>query len=193
MKYENQAADDDRYAMGTGWLIAPDLLVTAGHCAYDHQYGFGRAVEVKAYIGYHGKESINKPGVQFRHGVTIATTKAWIDGDLNRANDVSFIRVASPFQDVVPVKWEGTLTQGHLTLGVVGYPADHKDANGEKGAEMYEMWADTKFDLKSTASNMLEYHISTYAGEWLWHPNCPSLTESKDNPAPLSWCKSDLP
>ena len=42
--------------MGTGWLIAPDLLVTAGHCAYDQVNG--QVQEIKAYVGYKGKESV---------------------------------------------------------------------------------------------------------------------------------------
>lgn len=35
MKYEHQAPDDERVAMGTGWLIRPDLMATAGHNVYD--------------------------------------------------------------------------------------------------------------------------------------------------------------
>jgi V8-like Glu-specific endopeptidase len=43
--------------MGTGWLIAPNLLVTAGHCGYDQSYG--PVQEIKAYIGYKGRASVN--------------------------------------------------------------------------------------------------------------------------------------
>lgn len=166
MKYEGQAEDDPSYAMGTGWLIKDDLLVTAGHCAFDHQYGYGRAVEVKAYVGYYGRESVenDKANVQFRHGVTIATTKGWINSDANRANDVSFIRLDRAFRNVVPFKWEATpVTAYSVDLGVVGYPADQKKGD-EHGAEMYEMFLESSFDLRSTPSNMLEYQISTYAG-----------------------------
>lgn len=166
MKYEGQDPDDTRYAMGTGWLIAPDLLVTAGHCAYDHQYGFGRAIEVKAYVGYHGKEFVDTDkNVQFRRGVKIATTKNWINSEVNRANDVSFIRVETPFNSIVSVKWQKTPVTGDRTLGVVGYPADRTSKSGEQGAEMWEMFATTHVDLQTTPSNMLEYLISTYAGQ----------------------------
>ena len=79
MHYEGQDPDDTRYAMGTGWLIRPDLLVTAGHCAFDWSQrngkGFERATEVKAYIGYNGKQSVNDSSVQFRTGVKIVTTE----------------------------------------------------------------------------------------------------------------------
>jgi hypothetical protein len=34
LKYENQPASA-KWPIATGWLIRPDLLVTAGHCAFD--------------------------------------------------------------------------------------------------------------------------------------------------------------
>ena len=89
MRYERQAADDQRYAMGTGWLIRPDLLVTAGHCAYDWSQmegkGFGRAIEIKAYIGYNGKSSVGTANVQFRTGAKIVTTEGWLRSCANLA------------------------------------------------------------------------------------------------------------
>ena len=64
LRYEFGGAD--QWAHGTGWLIRPDILVTAGHCAYDWGHRLGRAVEVKAYIGYKGRDQLNDPNVQFR-------------------------------------------------------------------------------------------------------------------------------
>lgn len=34
LKYEGQPATA-KWPIATGWLIRPDLLVTAGHCAFD--------------------------------------------------------------------------------------------------------------------------------------------------------------
>ncbi len=55
IRYREQP-DDNAWGMGTGWLIAPDLLVTAGHCAYDfgEDTQYGPATIVKAYMGYAG-------------------------------------------------------------------------------------------------------------------------------------------
>lgn len=164
IRYENQTADDVRFAQGTGWLIQPDLLVTAGHCAYDHSYNFGKASEVKAWIGYNGKDSIGTANVQFRSGKRIATTKEWVASDVNRAYDVSFVQLDKPFDGVKPIRWQPTPTTSKLTIGVVGYPADMK-YNNEKGAQMYEMYKDTTYDLRSSTLNMLEYTISSYAGK----------------------------
>ena len=53
---------DEAWMMGTGWLIRPDLLVTAGHVVYDKGYSFGVATQIKCYIGYNGAGSVTKPG-----------------------------------------------------------------------------------------------------------------------------------
>ncbi|PWY67842.1 hypothetical protein BO83DRAFT_429461 [Aspergillus eucalypticola CBS 122712] len=85
---------------GSITLVRDDTLVTAGHCAFDRSQndgkGFGRAIEVKAYIGYNGKRSINDPDVQFRHGVQIVTTEGWLQSGVNRHQDVAFIRLDRP-------------------------------------------------------------------------------------------------
>lgn len=48
--------------MGSGWLIRPDLLVTAGHVVFDKARGCGAATQLKCYIGYNGMASVPKPG-----------------------------------------------------------------------------------------------------------------------------------
>jgi hypothetical protein len=59
---------------GPLWLVAPgDIVVTAGHCAYDYSRNFGRLIKVKAYVGYTGKDSIGSDKVAFRYGTAVAT------------------------------------------------------------------------------------------------------------------------
>jgi V8-like Glu-specific endopeptidase len=174
LRYEKQEADDERWAMGTGWLIRPDLLVTAGHCVYDWRDSLGKVVQVKAYIGYSGKGSIGSPDVQFRRGHRIAATEGWLKGPENRTNDVSFIQVEKPFTGIVPFKFAETPLQGNDMLGVVGYPADMKlndKKDGEKGAQMYEEFEMVKYDIGTSPKHMLEYRVSTYAGTYIaWNP-----------------------
>jgi V8-like Glu-specific endopeptidase len=164
IRYERQTADDQRWGQGTGWLIQPDVLVTAGHCVYDHSNGLGRAVEIKVWLGYNGKDSIGSKDVQFRQGKSIATTKEWVASDLDRARDVGFVQVSQPFEKVVPFDYK-PLQQvaDSIMIGVVGYPADKTAAN-EKGAQMYEEYKRTNYDLRYTDFNMLEYEVSTYKG-----------------------------
>lgn len=152
--------------MGTGWLIRPDILVTAGHCSYDWSHHLGRATEVKAYVGYYGHQSETDPNVQFKHVKRIVTTGGWVSTKGQKPFDVSFMQVDTPFNGITPLKFEETPSQGSLLLGVVGYPGDKSDEySGENGAHIYECFRQTKYDLSTQADNMLEYQIDTYGGE----------------------------
>ena len=169
LKYAGQDKDDDRWAMGTGWLIRNDLLVTAGHCAYDWKSNFGRCVQVKAYIGYDGKDSAARSDVQFRSGKKIVTTGGWLKSAENRVNDVSFIQLNKPFTGVTPFQFDNTPIQGNEVLGVVGYPGDkryNEAKGGERGAQMWGEFIKVKWDLSASARHMLEYRINTYAGKF---------------------------
>ena len=105
--------------MGTGWLVRPDVLVTAGHCSYDWSHNLGRATEVKAYIGYNGKDSTKNPNVQFRTGKRIVTTEGWLKTRGMKSFDVGFIQVNKPFTGITPIQFIETPPSGNLTLGVV--------------------------------------------------------------------------
>ena len=167
MHYEKQHPSDTRWAIGTGWLIRPDLIVTAGHCSYDWEHAFGRCFQVKAYVGYNGAASVKTANVQFRRGKKIVTTVGWLKGGANRANDVSFIEVDKPFTGITPFQFIETPMSGNTYLGVVGYPGDKRFNNqelGEQGAQMYEEFDNVTWNLDQSARHMLEYNISTYAG-----------------------------
>jgi V8-like Glu-specific endopeptidase len=124
--------------MATGWLIADDVLVTAGHCANDWSHNYGRLSHVKAYIGYTGKEAVSEAHqVQMRMGIKVATTESWLTkGSTDSRGDVSFIRLNKPFTGVTPIKYAQTPMAGTgERLGVVGYPGDlMKQSTREKGA-----------------------------------------------------------
>ncbi|KAL8729292.1 MAG: hypothetical protein Q9181_005046 [Wetmoreana brouardii] len=187
--YEFQ--EPGKWAMGTGWLIKPDILVTAGHCSYDWSHNLGRATEVKAYIGYQGDASVKHPDTQFRSVKRIVTTEGWLKGRGAKNFDVSFMQVEEPFAGVTPIVYSETPESGEYTIGVVGYPGDLKDpSTGEKGAYMYEMFLEishppltlhlkTRYDLATQADTMLEYQIDTYGGNSgspvLRHPKMDSI------------------
>lgn len=150
--------------MASGWLIRNDLVVTAGHCAFDHSHDLGRLTHVKAYIGYHGNESINDPSyaVQFRTAKQAVTTQNWLEDGTNEAYDVSFILLTSPFTDITPIQYEPTPQAGSSKIGVVGYPGDLMDRDtGERGAFMWEMYQQTSWDLATSWAHMLQYKIDT--------------------------------
>lgn len=178
-----QNMTDPFESIGTGYLIAPDTLITAGHCVFDRSgdgKGFGRVTHMKAYIGYCGSESVTRPNttVQARRAIKCATPSQWIKvGD--RRHDVAFVKVDRPFEgkprpdrgsslrtfaiQETPVRQKGAL------LGVVGYPGD-KYLNKEKGAQMYELFEAVDYDLGTSQGNMLQYRISTFKGQFFSFP-----------------------
>jgi hypothetical protein len=132
------------WAMGTGWLINNDTIVTAGHCSYDWSHNLGRLTHVKAYIGYYGKESIKDSrnyAVQFRTGKRVAVSQGWLAGENNEPRDVSFIQVDRPYTGITPIKYRPTPSIGtKLVLGVVGYPGDLMNPKSkEKGAVRFPL------------------------------------------------------
>lgn len=163
---------DSRF-IGTGWLINRDLIATAGHNAFSWPSGSrtqpAELIEVEAYIGYQGNKTlqsdIRSGQVQYRRGVSVATTMQYISRKDSRQFDVAFFRVETPFTKVEPLKWRNTPSRGNLNLGVVGYPGDMSD-NGQNGAMMYDMFLQTRFDLKTSRLGMLEYQVDTYGGKW---------------------------
>ncbi|KAK7447303.1 hypothetical protein CaCOL14_011701 [Colletotrichum acutatum] len=160
------------WMMGSGWLISPDTVVTAGHVVYDWGHRLQSATEIKCYIGYSGRASIGTPNVQARFGERIITTAEWIEAAGNRRHDVAFIKVNRPFTGNlrnIPFK-ETPLFAKNANIGVVGYPGDkylegQNGQSGEKGAQMYEEFAPTEYDLKKSERHMIEYQVSTFAGQ----------------------------
>ena len=156
--------------MGTGWLINNDTIVTAGHCSYDWSHNLGRLTHVKAYIGYHGKESIKDSknyAVQFRTGKRVAVSQGWLAGENNEPRDVAFIQVDRPYTGVTPIKYQPTpLTGTKVVLGVVGYPGDLMNPKSkEKGAVSFPPGClDSNYGLTPNSSctrcTMLRHLIS---------------------------------
>ena len=116
-------------------------LTLIGHCSYDWGHKLGRATEIKAYIGYNGRQSVSKPDVQFRRAKKIVVPAGWLKNKGVKNQDVSFIQLDKPFTGITPFKFNETSATGEAVLGVVGYPGDKFDmATREKGAQMYEMY-----------------------------------------------------
>ncbi|KAF5643162.1 extracellular metalloprotease [Fusarium sp. NRRL 52700] len=168
--YENQKTlrdDEASWPMATGWLVKEDIVVTAGHCAYDHSHNLGRLVKVKAYVGYRGRKTVgDSERVEHQCGTAVATTSGWINTTGGEeASDVSLIKLSKPFKTAGNCfKWTQTpIAQTAAGLGVVGYPGDIID-DGERGARMYEMFRNTDYNLQSSDLHMLEYKIDTYGG-----------------------------
>ncbi|KAF7368208.1 Serine protease [Mycena venus] len=154
---------EDFWMMASGWLIGTDLLVTAGHVVYDKAYGCGAATQIKCYIGYNGADSVPKQGsssdgaVQPRYGSRVVTTQSWIKDSDSRLRDVAFIKVHKPFVGDLNVFEfnNNTVSPSTALFGVVGYPGD-KNFRGEFGAQLYELFNNTTYDLDKQPRHMIE-------------------------------------
>ncbi|KAH6886854.1 hypothetical protein B0T10DRAFT_442993 [Thelonectria olida] len=171
-RFENKATGRPVWMMGTGWLIRPDLLVTAGHVVYDWGHRYGAATQIRCYIGYNGRASVKTPQVQARYGINVVTTAEWIEAANNRMRDVAFIQVDRSFTgNLRTFNYVNTPMSGNGNLlGVVGYPGDKilkdsTDGSDEYGAQMYEEYAKNDYDLETSSRHMIEYQVSTYGGQ----------------------------
>jgi V8-like Glu-specific endopeptidase len=163
VKLQIQYEKSEKWYMATGFLIAADTVVTAGHCAYDWANNLQRALYIKAWIGYNGKDATGTDS-QYRYGSIAVTTSGWLSGGQNVINDVALVRLNQSFTGTLNiVTYVGTPLKGSETLGVVGYPGD-KELNGEWGAQAYQEYDLVNWDLDTSNHHMLEYAISTYGG-----------------------------
>ncbi|RSM15089.1 hypothetical protein CDV31_005170 [Fusarium ambrosium] len=148
-RFEDKQRGESIWKMGTGWLIRDDIIVTGGDVVYDRRFKLGECTQMKCYIGYNGRDSVNSPQT-----------------NQNRTRDVAFIKVNRPFEgDPGKFKFEATPLSGDgINLGVVGYPGD-KTFNDERGGQMYAEFAKTTYDLKMSPYNLIEYQVSTFGGQ----------------------------
>ncbi|KAK1470097.1 ATP synthase F1 [Colletotrichum melonis] len=166
----NSGNDQTIWMMGTGWLVSPDTVVTAGHVVYDWRNRWQAAIEIKCFIGYSGLASVGTSKVQGRFGEHVVTTAHWVNGNNKRAHDVAFLKLNRPFTgNLRTIPFQDTPTNGiGLRLGVVGYPGDkhfqHPSGDDdEEGAQMYEEFTRVNYSIQDSERKMIEYHISTFS------------------------------
>ncbi|KAL2835403.1 trypsin-like cysteine/serine peptidase domain-containing protein [Aspergillus pseudoustus] len=160
LRYDNQSRDE--WAVATGFLIRDDLVVTAGHCAYDRSYELGRLEEVKVYVGYTGRSNVNDAEVEFRSGQNVATTNEWLEGERAEA-DLAFIKLDEPFYQVNPIEYKNTPASARKVIGVVGYPGDIKQ-NGEPGGRLHQDFQESRWNVHQSGTQTLEYTIDPTGG-----------------------------
>jgi hypothetical protein len=78
--------------IGTGWLIADDLIATAGHCLYDHQNSGGFLKYIKVYFGYAGPESVRDDSTVYRYGVLGSCPSEFLKAESD-THDVGFVSI----------------------------------------------------------------------------------------------------
>lgn len=116
-------AASGRRFVGTGWLVSPSLVITAGHCVYMRkQGGWVRSIEV--YPGRNGRHS-TPPYVA--HKRKLMSVNGWVN-NRNPLDDYAGIVLDRPLGDQLGwFGFDGDLPKQQLEgelVNVVGYPFD---------------------------------------------------------------------
>ena len=144
------AANGKRF-IGTGWLVGPRTVITAGHCVYMHNQG-GWAEQIEVFPGRNGG---HKP---FRSTAKdLQSVEGWVQRE-RPEHDYGAIILADPLGD--EVGFFGYATRGdaelqNMTINIVGYPGD-KDPG--------TMWGHAR-RLKRVEQQTVVYDIDTFGGQ----------------------------
>ena len=139
---------------GTGWMISPDLLVTAGHCIYDRNYGGdGKATEIIAYPGRNGGNFPYQPVA-----CVVADAHPSYRGGTDPRYDIGILKLSRKIG--VEIGWFG-LAVYDLQLAIKclvnlgGYPTSK--------APQGSMWKDAG-RIESGDEHFFHYYIDTEKG-----------------------------
>ncbi len=138
---------------GTAWFVGPGLLLTAGHCIYDHQHGAGGATEIIIFPGRNGLSTVGTPV----RAASVWVHPGWIQSG-RRELDYGFLSINETmlghhlgyfgFVDIADAVVATTV------VNVAGYPHDKP-----KGT----LWFDSG-RIVGQDNNFLYYQLDTEAG-----------------------------
>ncbi len=140
---------------GSGTLISPHHVLTAGHCLFSRKYGWAKRVE---FFPGRNKEKNPYGGAV---GSMLLSVKGWVE-NLNEEYDMGVLVLDRPIG--YKTGWLGLCSAieenamkdiGRRKVHVTGYP-------GDKGGN--EMWT-MGHTLKNSTSKKLFYEIDTYGGQ----------------------------
>ena len=124
--------------IGTGWLVDPCTVVTAGHNLYDVRKK-SQATRIKVTVGLKGKPPATDTGLEEQYASSAAVHWAYYDRS-RCCNDFGVVRLHTPFKDVQPILWQDAppLSNG-VECKVVGYAVDlPSSTDKQRGCIMYE-------------------------------------------------------
>ena len=165
-----RAKNGSRY-FGTGWLIGPRTVITAGHCVYLHNAGgWAKSIDVAA-----GRNGLKRPFGTIT-SAKFASVRGWVKGR-NRSMDYGVIQLSKPFTRVGstrPFAFDfAALSDDKLKnsrVNLSGYPAD-SFGTGKDGTKQ---WFHAR-RVSGVSSRTFKYDIDTGGGQsgspvWVYDP-----------------------
>jgi V8-like Glu-specific endopeptidase len=147
-------AKDNSNWIGTGWLVGPRTVITAGHCVYMHDHG-GWAKSIEVIPG------LNDASRPFNSGKSsnLRSVTGWTNSK-NRDFDYGAIILPANFRpgDVTGYFGFGVKNDTYLmssVLNLSGYP-------GDKGGN--QQWF-MPLKPKALTSRVIKYNIDTFGGQ----------------------------
>jgi glutamyl endopeptidase len=140
--------------IGTGWLVAPRTIITAGHCVYMHDQG-GWASKIEVIPGMNDAQ---RPYGTFT-GTTFKSVNGWINSK-NRNYDYGAIILPANARPGAATGYFGYAVKDDSylkasVLNLSGYP-------GDKGGN--QQWF-MSLKPKSVSSRVINYDIDTFGGQ----------------------------
>jgi glutamyl endopeptidase len=140
--------------LGTGWLVGPRTIITAGHCVYDANQMGGWANKITISPGQDGDE---RPYGSLE-STKFSTVDLW-QKNQDPDFDISAIHLTEPIGDCVGWFQVASLTDDQLKdylVNVSGYPAQPGD-----GKEQW--WAKNR--IRAVTSRRIFYEVDTSGGQ----------------------------
>jgi V8-like Glu-specific endopeptidase len=141
-------------AIGTGWLVGPRTVVTAGHCVHHQGFFGGWASVIEVSAGRNG------PDFPFKtvKATRFSSVDLWVES-ANPDFDIGCIHLEEPLGDQVGWFAIGSLTPAELEnhmVNISGYP-------GDRGAGT-EQWFHVNRVL-SVGDRRIFYDVDTMGGQ----------------------------
>ena len=147
------AADGSTW-IGTGWLVAPRTIVTAGHCVWIHSRG-GRVASIRVMPGRNGPAT--ETPFKSCLATHVRTTVKWIE-DKDSDRDYGCVLLPQSFMDYSSLGTFGYASLSDLenmTVNLSGYPGDKPTGT---------QWFHSR-KIKSVESRRFYYDIDTAGGQ----------------------------
>ncbi|MFV1998270.1 MAG: serine protease [Acidiferrobacterales bacterium] len=150
------AADDSRW-IGTGWLVSPRVVMTAGHCVHiANNGGWAKRIEVIP-----GRNATERPYGSAVSSV-LRSVRGWTN-DQNRDFDYGAILLPENNAYGRTLGWFGYASReddyfDSLDLNLSGYPGD------KRGPETGTQWFHSQ-EVRSVSDRQITYLIDTVGGQ----------------------------